>query len=277
MTEMTPVQQKYLFIGCGNMAKALIKGLLADSVPASNIMVTCPRPQKQQDFVDQSKILISNEPSAFVQQASVIILAVKPKVIPEVLKQLSSLDLSTQIIISVAAGISCQQIASYLQTANSIIRAMPNTPAAIGQGATGLFASANVNESQRRVASKLFEAVGSVAWLESESQIDLVTAIAGSSPAYCFMFIQAMLDQAKALGMPETSAKQLATQAVMGAAKLVQANPEQDLQQLIDAVTSKGGTTEAAIASLKQDNFTDSVKNAVKSAYQRAQQLGDVQ
>ncbi|MDQ7049584.1 MAG: pyrroline-5-carboxylate reductase [Enterobacterales bacterium] len=274
---MTAEQQKYLFIGCGNMAKALIQGLLANAVPASHIMASCPRPEKHQAFAEQSKIHISRDLLALTQQASVIILAVKPAVIPVVLKQLSSLDLSQHIIISVAAGIQCQQIESGIQSTSTIIRAMPNTPASIGQGATGLFVGVKADESQKLIATNLFKAVGTVTWVTSESQIDLVTAIAGSSPAYCFMFIQAMADQAQALGMPETSARQLATQALLGAAKLAQANPDVELQQMIDAVTSKGGTTEAAIASLKLDHFTDSIKNAVKSAYQRAQQLGETQ
>jgi len=274
---MTPSPQKYGFIGCGNMAKALIQGLLADSVAPENIWVSCPQPEKHKAFAEQTQINMTRDSIVLAQQALTMILAVKPQVIPQVLDQLSQIDLSEHSIISIAAGINCDTIEKRLQQPVAIIRAMPNTPAAIQQAATGLFANTRVNTSQKIVAKQLFSAVGQFAWVELESQIDLVTAIAGSSPAYCFMFIQAMVEQAEDLGMPESVARQLATQSMLGAAKLVQTNTSQELQQLIDAVTSKGGTTEAAIASLKQNKFSDSIKEAVKSAYQRAQQLGDTQ
>ncbi len=279
---ITQLQQKYLFIGCGNMAKALIQGLLGKQVPASQITASCLTPNKHQKFVEQTQINLKKQSPSLVETASTIILAVKPAVIPSLLTDLADRDLAGKLIISVVAGLTCQQIQQQLDPENNkpplaIIRAMPNTPAAIGQSATGAYANPEVKADQIKQAEDLLTAVGKLSWIKQEEQINLVTAIAGSSPAYCFIFIQAMVEQAEALGMSPDTARKLATQAVLGAAQLVEARPEQRLEELVDAVTSKGGTTEAAIASLKQQNFSETIKKAVQSAYNRAQQLGDTQ
>ncbi|MCW9000531.1 MAG: pyrroline-5-carboxylate reductase, partial [Kangiellaceae bacterium] len=223
---------------------------------------------------EQYGLHITNNNREAAEFADIVVLAVKPQKMPDVLPQLSHINFADKFIISVAAGYMSTKIETGLDQSVPIIRAMPNTPALIKLGATGMFATSKVNTEQKQVAQSIFEAIGETVWVEKESQIDIVTAIAGSSPAYAFLFMQAIIDQAVANGLSEEKAFKLVTQAISGAAQLAQAQTDKSLEILRKEVTSPGGTTAAAISSFKNDDFENIVKKAVSAAVNRGRELG---
>jgi len=276
---------KISFIGCGNMASAIIHGLIANGLAAANILAS-NRGQKKLEVIKHSTgIQITTDNIKAVNFSDILILAVKPQILPQVCQQLSCIDLSNKLIISIAAGITTDKISqlcnqkspnqeSYNQEL-SIVRAMSNTPATVSEAATGLYANSKTSASQKIQATKIFDAIGLSQWVEKESLIDVITAIAGSSPAYVFLFIQAMVDQAVKQGLEATTARKLATQAVLGASKLAQKQSDQSLENLQKAVTSPGGTTAAAIDSFEQDDFSNIIKKAVAAAITKGKELGE--
>jgi pyrroline-5-carboxylate reductase len=201
------------------------------------------------------------------------VLAVKPQQLPEVAKLLAS-RLNKQLIVSIAAGVRVADLARWLGGHERIVRTMPNTPAMVGAGMTGLYAAASVQEEDRSRAEGILRAVGSVVWLDNESDLDWVTAVSGSGPAYVFYFIEALEAAAKSAGLPAETSRHLALQTVFGAAKLaLEAGEEPAL--LRARVTSKGGTTERGIASLESDGLMAMLSRAVESAAKRSSELGD--
>ncbi len=269
------IEQKIGFIGCGNMALAIIQGLIKQHTAADNISASSPSAEKLTKINQRMKIHVTTDNQEIAAVSEVLVLAVKPQILPQICQQLKTIDLSKTLIISIAAGITTDKIATLLEQPVSIIRAMPNTPATISAGATGLFANSKTTHQQKQTATLIFEAIGKANWVSQEDLIDVVTAIAGSSPAYVFLFIQAMVEQAIEQGLDETNAKELATQAVMGAAKLAQSKSDESLKSLQAAVTSPGGTTAAAIACFQQNNFSNIVKKAVSAAISRGKELGE--
>jgi len=271
---------KISFIGCGNMASAIIHGLIANGLAAENILASNRSREKLDAIKHATGIQITTDNTKAVNFSDILILAVKPQIFPQICQQLSSTDLSNKLIISVAAGVTTEKI-SQLCNQNlpnqelSIVRAMPNTPATISEAATGLYANSKTSASQKKQATAIFDAIGLSQWVEKESLIDVITAIAGSSPAYIFMFIQAMVEQAVEQGLDPATAKKLATQAVLGASKLAQNQPEQPLKHLQKNVTSPGGTTAAAIDSFEQNDFSNIIKKAVAAAIARGKELGE--
>ena len=268
------VNKKIAFIGCGNMANAIIGGLINAGCFASNIMASNPTNIKLEKLKQLYGLNTTNKNRDAVYFVEIIVLSVKPQKLTEVCKELSKLDLTKKLLISVAAGYQTEQISKHLNQSPAIVRSMPNTPALIGQGATGLFATSNVSVEQKQVADLIFQAVGQTSWIELESQMNIVTAIAGSSPAYFFLMMQSMIEQAVASGLSEKIAFELVTQSASGAAQLAQANTKQSLQQLREAVTSPGGTTAAAIESFQVSGFEEIVKKAVVSSISRGTELG---
>ncbi|MET1257141.1 pyrroline-5-carboxylate reductase [Aliikangiella maris] len=267
--------QKIAFIGCGNMAKAIINGLVASGWPAKQIIASNPSNDKLIPLANQLAIATTNNNLEAAGFADIIILAVKPQKLTQVCQQLAKVDLSKKLLISVAAGYKSEKIAEHLGQTPPIIRAMPNTPAFIQCGASGLFATSQVNEQHKNITVSIFEAVGKISWVSAESHMDVVTAIAGSSPAYIFLMMQAMIEQAVELGLEQQQAFTLVTQAVSGAAQLAQATPEKSLDTLRKEVTSPGGTTAAAITSLIGNQFESIVKQAVTASVKRGQELGN--
>jgi len=263
------------FIGCGNMSSAIVRGLVAKGFKPQNIIVSNRSPEKLQQLSNVTNVQISTDNQKIVEFASVIILAIKPQIQPKVCQQLSEFDLSSKLIISIAAGKTTASIARSFKQNLAIVRAMPNTPATIGQGATGLFANQQTSAQQKKIAHSIFNAVGSSQWVEKEELMDVVTAIAGSAPAYVFLFIEAMVEQAIAAGMDPISARNLATKAVQGSASMAEHQQEQSLADLQKAVTSPGGTTAAAIASFEQNHFSKIIKEAVSAAIVRGKELGE--
>lgn len=259
------------FIGGGNMASALIGGLLKRGFAPSHIRVAeisadaCKR--LQQDF----GVHASSDLTQALHNAEVIMLATKPQQMHELALQLKPL-LNGQLIISIAAGIRAHDLARWLGTQN-IVRAMPNTPALILSGITGLYPLAAVSAAHRHDAETIMNAVGSTLWLQEESMMDAVTAVSGSGPAYVFYFIEAMQAAAQELGFNAQDARKLVLDTFSGASKLA-ASSSEDAATLRARVTSKNGTTERALLSMEQNQVKQHIIKAVHAAANRSREMG---
>lgn len=264
---------KLAFIGTGNMAYAIIKGLLASGYPASK-MLACNKSNLVRRAELQAVGIATNFTNfEAVEQADVIILAVKPQMMAEVCAEFSNVDFSNKWVISVAAGISVSRLESLLPSAKNIIRTMPNTPSLIGEGLTGIFAKNSVNPTACQFAENLLSAIGKCYWVENEEKLNHIIAITGSSPAYFFRFMEAMQQSAVAMGFSEQDARFLVQSAALGAAKLVEANPDTSLATLRENVTSKGGTTAQALAVFEQHQLAETVDKAMWAAIHRAEEM----
>ncbi|WP_261817475.1 pyrroline-5-carboxylate reductase [Vibrio gallicus] len=261
------------FIGAGNMARSIIAGLVGSGYPAQSITATAPSPDKRDALAATYGIHSSQDNLAAVAAAEVVVLSVKPQLMQQVISPFSALDLNGKLIISIAAGITVPRLTEMLATPADIIRVMPNTPSLIGLGMSGLFAPHSVPEEHKLYASQLMKAVGEVCWVEDEPQINNVIAAAGSSPAYFFLFMEAMQKEAQAQGFTEQTARLLVQQSALGAAQMVIENPELDLETLRAQVTSKGGATAQAIEVFKQQHLCDTVAESMRAAIQRAEEM----
>ena len=260
------------FIGGGNMAQAIVFGLLKQAYPADKIIVCDPNEEKRALFA-QKGVRTSTDNIAAVAQAEVVLLAVKPQVFAEVCSPLSAVDFSDKLLISIAAGISVARLIALLPTAHAVVRVMPNTPALVGEGMAGLFAAKNTSENDRTLAQDLLSAVGKTLWVASEEQMHAVTAASGSSPAYFFQFLEAMQQGLIDMGLSANNARELVQQAMLGSAKMVVENPQIDLSTLRQNVTSKGGTTAAALNVLDQHQFNDIVQQAMQACVARSKEM----
>ena len=254
------------------MANALIGGLLQRDFVAAQLRVVEINADNRNKLQREFGVQATADANTVVPDSDVIVLAVKPQQLGEVATQLAPL-LTGQTIISIAAGIRATDIARWLGTKN-IVRAMPNTPALIRCGITGLYALPGVSKIQRDAAQTILEAVGSTLWLENEAMMDAVTAISGSGPAYVFYFIEAMQSAARELGFDAAEAKQLTLDTFIGAAKLAAASSD-DVSDLRARVTSKNGTTERALLSMEASKVKQHIINAVHQAAIRSQEMGD--
>jgi pyrroline-5-carboxylate reductase len=264
---------KICFIGGGNMARALIGGLKTNGYLMSDINVIEPDAEKRQALKADFSVSVTEQlPS--VTLADIIVLAVKPQQLRDLSIFLGSL-LQQQLIISIAAGIRAQDIGRWLGGYQAIVRVMPNTPAQIQAGVSGLYAMPKVSSLQRSQAETIMNAVGQSIWLDNEAQIDAVTAISGSGPAYVFYFIEALQQAALELGLNEAQAKTLSLQTFTGTSKLAEQSTENPAT-LRSQVTSKGGTTEQAILSMESAAVKAAIINAAKAAAQRSKELGDL-
>ncbi|QJQ07058.1 pyrroline-5-carboxylate reductase [Undibacterium piscinae] len=264
---------KIAFIGGGNMANALIGGLLVNLTTPENIHVVDPYQPSLSKLQATFGVTTALQIDAALQTVDVIILSVKPQQLREVVTTLAP-HLKGQLLLSIAAGIRAVDISRWLNGYDKIVRTMPNTPALIGKGITGLAAMTGVSEMQRQASQDIMSAVGETVWLKDESQIDAVTAVSGSGPAYIFYFIEAMQQAALELGLDAAQAKQLAIATFNGAAQLAQASDE-PVQVLRERVTSKGGTTYAALCSMEESKIKEAIITAIKAAAARGKQLGD--
>ena len=260
------------FIGGGNMAQAIVFGLLKQAYPADKIIVCDPNEEKRALFA-QKGVRTSTDNVAAVAQAEVILLAVKPQVLAEVCSPLSAVDFSDKLLISIAAGISVKRLTAFLPTAQSVVRVMPNTPALVGEGMAGLFAAKNTSENDHTLAQDLLSAVGKTLWVASEEHMHAVTAASGSSPAYFFQFLEAMQQGLIEMGLSADNARELVQQAMLGSAKMVVENPQLDLSTLRQNVTSKGGTTASALNVLNQYQFNDIVQQAMQACVARSKEM----
>lgn len=267
------MQQKLIaFIGGGNMAQAIVLGLLKQGYPATQIIVNDPNEEKRAYFAKLGVQTAENNVES-VTRAEVVLLAVKPQMMAEVCAPLSAVDFSDKLLISIAAGISTARLQALIPSAKSIVRVMPNTPALVGEGMAGLFAPENTAETDRTFAQTLLNTVGKIQWVKKENQMHAVTAASGSSPAYFFLMLEAMQQALMEMNMDADTARQFVQQAMLGAAKMVVENPQIPLSTLRENVTSKGGTTAAALAVFHQRQFNQTVAEAMQSCVARSQEM----
>ena len=261
------------FIGGGNMAAALIRGLVGKVTEGANLHVVDLNPDALQNLQQRFGVSSATEIDAAIGRSEVIVLAVKPQQMKEVVAKLR-LHVTNQLVLSIAAGIRAIDLARWLGGHDAIVRCMPNTPALIGQGITGMFASAGVTTQQRETADVILHAVGSTVWLDDESKIDAVTAISGSGPAYVFYFIEAMQQAAQELGLTAQQGIELAKATFSGAAQLATQSVE-PVSLLRERVTSEGGTTYAALTRMEASGVKASIITGIKAAAERGRELGD--
>ena len=260
------------FIGGGNMAQALIIGLKSQNFAMQDITVIELEANKRGELSQNLGVSATDQlPS--IQACEVIVLAIKPQQLPVLAKALAPL-LKNQLIISIAAGIRLADLSRWLGGYSTIIRAMPNTPAQIQAGITGLYAMPSVSKAQIALADQVLSAAGSTLWLDSEEKLDAVTAISGSGPAYVFYMIEALQEAALALGLSEAEAKQLSIATFKGASLLADVS-HTPIATLREQVTSKGGTTEQGLLSLHNSQVKQAVLLAAQKACERAKTLGD--
>jgi pyrroline-5-carboxylate reductase len=269
----TPASPRIAFIGGGNMAQALITGLKQRAFAMQQITVIDPDAGKHQQLQDKLGVRTAAALSEQALQADIIVLAVKPQQLKAVAESLAPL-LRTQLVISVAAGIRTADLSRWLNGYRTLVRTMPNTPAQIQAGVTGVFALAEVNDAQRQLTDSLLQAAGEVVWLTDEAQLDAVTAISGSGPAYVFLLIEALTKAGVALGLDQAQAQQLSIATFKGASLLAAAS-ETPVATLREQVTSKGGTTEQGLLSLNQHDIHAIMQHAAQQAANRAKTLGD--
>jgi pyrroline-5-carboxylate reductase len=267
---------KIAFIGGGNMAAALIAGLANKLTAGANIHVADPNADALARLHQLYGVTTAAATGAAVGAADVIVLAVKPQSMREVAAQLLPfIDAArAPLIVSIAAGIRGADLSRWLGGHGAIVRCMPNTPALIGQGITGMVAMPGVSAAQTRAADDILRAVGPTVWLDDESQIDAVTAVSGSGPAYVFYFIEAMQQAAEEMGLSAEQGKQLALATFTGAAQLALQSRE-PVALLRERVTSKGGTTYAALTSMESSGVKAAIIAAMKAAAARGKELGD--
>ncbi|MDT8408743.1 MAG: pyrroline-5-carboxylate reductase [Wenzhouxiangellaceae bacterium] len=268
------MESKITFIGAGNMARAIIGGLLSRGQSNDNLAAADPSAESLQAVADRFDIRTYADNEAAARNADIVVLAVKPQVIDEVASSIvPALDDDT-LIISVAAGIPVARLEKTLGRGHAIVRVMPNTPALYGAGATGLYAAPACSEQQRTAARSLFEAVGTVVEIEDESLMDVVTAISGSGPAYFFALTEALTEAGIKAGLDAEQARRLACQTAAGAGTML-AEHDADAGQLRRQVTSPGGTTAAALEALEQADFNGAIQAAVEAAIRRGREMGN--
>lgn len=267
--------KKITFIGGGNMANAIIDGLLKqkhDQGLDFQIAVSDRNEPKRAAFIAKGVQAVSpDEVSAVVSDADVVVLSVKPQVMQQVCGELIP-HLSGQLVLSVAAGLTVDALSAWLGGHQRVVRSMPNLPSAIGLGATGLYAK-DVSEMDKELASAIMSASGLVAWLDDETLMHAVTAVAGSAPAYFFYVLENMIEQAVAMGLPPEQAKSLAIQSLIGAGELAKTA---DPAVLRTQVTSKGGTTAAALSVFAEQGMGQILQDGMKACAHRSRELGEL-
>lgn len=264
------------FIGAGNMASSLIGGILADSKTPVNIHIADTNPEQLSALQQRFAVTICESNIAATEAADILILAVKPQGLKQVAEEIrGSVQSKQPLVISIAAGIQEKDINRWLGNDVAIVRTMPNTPSLIQTGASGLYANNKVTEDQRNIAETIMRAVGVAVWVENEQQMDAVTAISGSGPAYYFLFMEAMQAAGQELGLNEETARLLTLQTAFGATKMALESSE-DCATLRQRVTSPGGTTEQALHTFEQGQLRQLIKQAVTAAAKRSQELAQL-
>lgn len=266
------------FVGAGNMAASLIGGLRAQGVPAQNIRASEPGAEQRERLHAEHGIATFASNAEAIAGAQLIVLAVKPQVMKAVCLDLAPHLVPDQVIISIAAGISCASLEQWLgeqaDAPRPVVRCMPNTPALLRQGVSGLFANPRVSAEQKAQAEQVLSAVGLALWLDEEAQLDAVTAVSGSGPAYFFLLIEAMTAAGEKLGLPRDTAARLSIQTALGAARMA-SESEVDAAELRRRVTSPNGTTEAAINTFQAGGFEALVQQALNAAANRSAELAE--
>ncbi|MFP5441967.1 MAG: pyrroline-5-carboxylate reductase [Gammaproteobacteria bacterium] len=268
----TQQSARIAFIGAGNMAASLVGGMLARGFDAGQLTMTDISSERLQQLKAQYGVAVTGSNADAARNADVILLAVKPQQMAEVCTGLApALQGRQPLVVSIAAGIPIAKIQGWLGGV-AVVRCMPNTPALVQMGATGLYASAQVSAAQRALAQSMLDAVGIALWLDSEDQIDAVTALSGSGPAYFFLVMEAMIAAGRALGLDENMSRQLTLQTALGAAQMAITSSD-DPAELRRKVTSPGGTTQAALNVFEAAQTRDIFLKALLAARDRSREL----
>ena len=264
---------KITFLGGGNMASALIGGLLAQGVEANAICVIEVSAGARERLAARYPVHVSTAPDAAARSCDTLVLAVKPQDMRAALASVGT-DLGNTLVISIAAGLRLEDLSRWLGGHRRIVRCMPNTPALIGKGISGLYALPEVSHEERTRAERVLGAAGEVVWVDAEALLDPVTAVSGSGPAYVFWFIEQLAASGERLGLPRHTAQRLALATVLGAAELA-AHATDSPAMLREQVTSKGGTTEAALNVFAEERIAERLARAIEAASRRGAELGD--
>jgi pyrroline-5-carboxylate reductase len=268
-------QQTLGFIGAGNMAGSLIGGLIADGYPAADIWVSDVDPAKLIDLANRFGVHTATDNQTVVEQAQILVLAVKPQVMKPVVAELAAtVQARKPVLVSIAAGITEAALDRWTGGGMAIVRCMPNTPALVKTGATALHANERATAEQRNRAEAIMRSVGLTVWVDREPLLDAVTALSGSGPAYFFMLMEAMEDAAVELGLDRSTARLLSQQTALGAGRIA-IESEEPPAELRRRVTSPGGTTERAIAAFEKGNLRALVGEAMRAAALRAAELSE--
>lgn len=266
-------QLNIAFVGCGNLSTSLVRGLLASGYPKEKIWVTNRSAEKNQLLRESLEVHAGEDNHKAVKHANVIVLGVKPQQMQALAKEIAVIVQEKKpLIISVAIGISTEMLSNWLGGEFAIVRSMPNTPAIVSTGASGLYANTLVTDAQKDFAESLHRAVGIAIWVDKESLIDVVAALSGSGPAYFFYMIEAMQSAAVKLGLPEKEASELALQTALGASRLAIESSD-DVATLRKKVTSPKGTTEQAIKVFDERQFPRMIEEGMRATILRAQEL----
>jgi pyrroline-5-carboxylate reductase len=261
------------FVGAGNMAEALIRGLVRGGhVPAKSIAASGPRKERLAELERGYGIDVTTHNREVVQRCGVVVLSVKPQIMDKVLREVGDLIKPEALVISIAAGVDTETIEESLPDGARVVRAMPNTPALVGAGATAISPGKHASEADMATARAMFDAVGITVELD-ESQLDAVTGLSGSGPAYIFLILEALADAGVKVGLARRNALRLAAQTLMGSAKM-QLETDEHPGKLKDMVTSPGGTAIAGLHTLEQGGLRTTLINAVETATKRARELG---
>ncbi|MGV6807999.1 MAG: pyrroline-5-carboxylate reductase [bacterium] len=259
------------FIGGGNMATSIIGGLLANGCPASQILVSDPLAENRERLATTGVNTFADN-SAVADGAELIVVAVKPQIMSDVARGLAEHLNQDAVVISIAAGITVQALKDWLGNSVPVIRCMPNTPALLKQGASGLYASPDCSAQQRQQAEAVLSAVGLVEWVEDETLIDVITAVSGSGPAYFFLVMEMIEKVGSEMGLAPETARKLTIQTALGAAQMA-ASDDIKLSELRRRVTSPGGTTEQAILAFDEGGIENLFRNAMQRCLDRAETM----
>ena len=262
------------FIGAGNMAYALIKGLLNNGFDANQINISDPNEELLLNRESELKVTTYSDNTSLLSNSDIIFFAVKPQVLSSVCLELKGVVKSKHLFVSIVAGIRSSDINRWLGGNFALIRTMPNTPALFQSGVTGLFANEVVDNEQKSLVESILSSVGECFWVNEEKLIDAITAISGSGPAYFFLLMESMKQAGMALGLDEETANSLSIQTAYGAS-LMANKTGKDSRTLRAEVTSPNGTTQSAIESFQDQNFEGMVANATRAAYDRARELSN--
>ena len=261
------------FIGAGNMAYGLISGLINNGFNAQNIKLSDTDAELLSQRQAEFNLEVFTDNTELASQCDVVVFAVKPQILSIVCKELQTHIDHQPLMISIAAGVRATDINRWLGGNTAIVRTMPNTPALLGKGATGMMANAAVSDDQKTLAEQILGAVSECLWVEDEKMLDAVTALSGSGPAYFFLIIESMAKAGVALGLDEKTAEQLSVQTALGASMMA-SKGEDSAHELRAKVTSPNGTTQAAIESFQDQNFEMIVSHAMRAAFDRAREIG---
>jgi len=268
-------EYKLLFIGGGNISKAIIQGLIANGYPANKIWVVDPNFEKLKYFSSELNIITAKNPKKLFKLADIILLSIKPYSIFDFIKKNSLIIKKTQaLIISIIAGITCDDLHKYFGQKKTIVRCMPNIPVSINYGISSLYTKENkIDLKSQKIVENIFQKIGKIIWIKKEEDMDLITAISGSSPGYIYLIMEIIESCALDMGLEKNTAKKLIVNSMVGISQLALLS-KKNFHSLRKKVSSKGGTTEAAINSLNEDSITDIIRKAIISAQNKSIYIG---